>query len=56
VDGDKCQPVFTEAEKKTNLSVVWLPLDEAIKAVERSGDSFEKTRSLLILEKFQKEV
>jgi 8-oxo-dGTP pyrophosphatase MutT (NUDIX family) len=49
IEGDKCEPVFTEDEKKSNLGLMWAPLDKAVKMVEGMEDCNPRTRSLMIL-------
>jgi len=49
VNGSKGEPQFSDEEVQSNLSVVWLSLSEAKRAIEATGDCFAKRRSILLL-------
>jgi len=50
VGGEKKKLLLTKEEIKTNLSVVWLPFDEAYRSTQKMTECFAKTRSLLVLD------
>jgi 8-oxo-dGTP pyrophosphatase MutT (NUDIX family) len=54
VDGEKFEPHFTESDKKVGLTVVWLPLTEAIVSLEKQRSTFITKKGVLLLKEVQK--